>query len=436
MAKTYLKKILSVLIACSLMAALSVQVFAAGPGFNNFVYSDNFSDEKFRDVHSDDWFSRYVRDAVNFGLVSGRGGNVFDPGGLLTLGETVALAARLSSIYRTGEASFERSVPFYEVYADYALTRGIIERRGDFSAPVTRTEFAVIMHNALPDDAFAVINDIPDFGISDVASNTSAGTSIYALYRAGVLSGSDQFGSFFGGTNISRAEAAAILTRIADPLMRLSFSLPAVIPVEDIFTRSTDAVFMIETFNAQGDSIRIGSGFFISDDGLAVTALHVIIGAPSAKITLQNGEIFEVTGIKAVSEYYNLAIMYIDSGSEKNGWSYLTLADSNLVEAGNRVFAIGSPHYLINSISDGIIAHVNRELDVENMLQFTAPISFGSGGGPVLNTLGQVVGIASSSFVLGQNLNLAIPVNLIRELEIGDLIAMERFYEMLFEIPS
>jgi len=432
MIKTSLQKTSTVLIACLLFALLPIQSFAVEPGFDNFVYSDNFVDGQFSDVSADDWFARYVRDAVNFGLVNGRSNNIFDPGGLLSLGETVALAARLSSIFRTGEANFERSVPFYAVYADYALSREIIEYHGDYLAPVTRTEFATIMHNALPYEAFAIINDIPDFGIIDVAPDSPSGLSVYALYRAGILTGSDQFGSFFGSSSISRAEACAILVRIADPAMRLNISLPAAIPAESLFTRSADAIFMIETFDQRGRSIRTGSGFFVSAEGLAVTAMHVIQGASSATIELFNGETFEVSGLKAINAYFNLVIIEMDF--EKDNLNYLTLADSSLVHAGNRVFAIGSPHDLINSISDGIIAHVNREMGEENMIQFTAPISFGSGGGPVLNALGQVIGIASGSFTYGQNLNLAIPVNLIRELELEDLITLERFYEMQYEI--
>ncbi|MCL2365998.1 MAG: trypsin-like peptidase domain-containing protein [Oscillospiraceae bacterium] len=432
MIKTSLKRTLTFFIACALLALLPFRALAAQPGFDHFVPADGFAAGQFHDVNADRWYAPYLCDAVSFGLILGRSEHTFDPYGLLTMGETVVLAARLSRIYHTGQADFDASVPFYTVYVQYALSRGIIDAPGNFSAPVTRTEFAGIMHNALPDYTFTTINDIPDFGIRDVASDTPGGAAVYALYRAGILAGSDRFGSFLGGTHISRAEAAAILVRLAHPAVRLDISLPTAIPVEALFAQSTASVFMIETFDAQGRSIRTGSGFFIASDGLAATALHVVQGAANAHVVLFCGEILEVAGIRAVNADFNLAL--IEVRSETNNRSYLTLADSNLLETGNRIFAIGSPRNLINSISAGIVAHTSRELAEENMIQFTAPISFGSGGGPVLNILGQVVGVASSSFTYGQNINLAIPVNLIKELELGDLITMERFYEMMFEI--
>ncbi|MCL2226555.1 MAG: trypsin-like peptidase domain-containing protein [Oscillospiraceae bacterium] len=429
MIKKLIKRITTVTVAAAILVSLSAVAIAAPSGFANFVYLDAFDEGKFNDVRADDWFKPYVRSAVNFGFFRGRGENTFDPEGLLTLGEAVVLASRLRSIYHTGSADFAESVPFYAAYVEYAISHGIISRRRNFVEPATRAEFAAIMYNALPADAFAVLNEIPKFGIIDVAYGTDVGAAVYALYRAGILTGSDRNGSFFGGSNISRAEASAIMVRLAAPLSRVSFSLPSQIPVEELFLRSTDAVFMIETFDEYDESIRTGSGFFISGEGLAVTALHVVSFSSSATIELFSGEVLQVAGIRAVNEEFNLAIIEIDS--DKTDWDYLTLADSDIVEVGNTVFAIGSPRSLINTISEGIIAHTSRELDVEAMIQFTAPISFGSGGGPILNSLGQVVGVASSSFTYGQNLNLAIPVNLIRELELGPLITLAQYWEAL-----
>ena len=117
----------------------------------------------------------------------------------------------------------------------------------------------------------------------------------------------------------------------------------------------------------------------------------------------------------------------MDSVSE--GSCYLHLADSDLVVTGNTVYALGSPRDLINSITDGIVSNTNRIVDGSTFMQFTAPISFGSGGSPVLNTLGQVVGVASSSFSYGQNLNLAVPVNFIKELQPGKLVTLEELLQ-------
>jgi len=421
------KRALTVAVAAILLAS---QLLLSGPaqaGFDNFSYSWEYADGQYRDVRSADWFARHVEDAVNFGFFRGKGYGAFDPGGTLTLGEAVTLAARISSIYRSGSAVFPESVPFYSVYADYAISHGIIDSHGDYGSPVTRERFATLMYNALPPEAFPVLNAIPDFGICDVASDTPAGAAVYALYRAGILSGSDRYGTFFAGSNITRAEACAVTVRMVDPASRARMLLPTRIPAEVIFQRSEESVFLLETFDGSGASIRTGSGFFISASGLAVTNLHVIENAASATVTLYNGDVYHVRGVYAFSTESNLAILATDS--DKGGWSFLTLADSNLISAGNTVYALGSPRALINTISEGIISYSRREVNWDMLIQFTAPISFGSGGSPLLNTLGQVVGVASSTYTSGQNLNLAVPVNFVKELEPGRLITLKEFSE-------
>jgi len=352
---------------------------------------------------------------------------MFDPGGILTLGEAVVLVVRLQGIYLTGSSNFESSVPFYAVYADYALSVGIIKNHGDYTKPVTRAAFAELIHNALPPEALPEINIIPDFGINDVAADSESGQAIYTLYRAGILTGSDRFGTFFPGGVLTRAEAAAIMVRLANPSLRVNMILPTSIPAEIIFERAADAVFMLETHDRRGVTVRTGSGFFICSSGLAITNLHVLDDAYGATATLNDGSRHPVSGVLAMCIESNLAMIKIESPD--NDRNVLTLADSDFVEAGNTVFALGSPRALINSITGGIISNTARIADGRVFLQFTAPISFGSGGSALLNTLGQVVGVTSSSFSYGQNLNLAVPINHARNLEAGELIPLDELHD-------
>ena len=196
----------------------------------------------------------------------------------------------------------------------------------------------------------------------------------------------------------------------------------AQIPAEKIFQQSVDAVFLLETFDVGGVSIRTGSGFLISADGYAITNLHVLQDAGSASITMNNGDVYPVRGVVAASEKYNLAIMSIDS--EKDDWSYLTFADSDRIAAGNSVYTIGSPMGYINTMSAGMISNTNRKVEKELFIQFTAPISFGSGGSPLLNTRGEVVGVTSSSFSYGQNMNLAVPINYAKSMRLGECVTL------------
>lgn len=417
------RRVLSSVLASVLTALLSVSSFAAGGGFSNFVDSGGYRPGQFRDVNGTEWFATYVGSACNYGLFKGKSADAFDPGAMLTLGEAVTLAARIKSIYDTGRADFIESDPYYKVYADYAIANGIIKSHGDYDGLASRVRFAELIYNALPPEAFTGINAIPDYAICDVMPYAGYGAAIYALYRAGVLTGADRFGTFYPDSNITRAEVCAIMVRTASPAARVKTMLPVQIPAEIIFRRSTDAVFLLETFDESDKSIRTATGFFISGSGLAVTNLHVIENAANATITLSNGDVYPVLGVCATDEKNNLIIFSIDSDNEN--WSYLDLADSDLLEAGNTVYALGSPLALINTITEGVISRTSREVDGQTFIQFSAPISFGSGGSPVLNTLGQVIGVASSSFSYGQNLNLAIPVNFIKQMQPGECIPLK-----------
>ncbi|MCL2153348.1 MAG: trypsin-like peptidase domain-containing protein [Oscillospiraceae bacterium] len=423
--KTLTRSAISAIVIC-ILAMLSTLILAPKAGFDNFTLSGEYSSRQFYDVDDSQWFARYVEDAYNYGLFHGKSENFFDHSGSLTMGETITLAARLSKIYHDGNVDFIESSPFYAVYADYALSRGIIDRNTDYyyDAPATRAEFALLVYRALPTEAFPPINDIADYGICDVAPDDSDyGGAVYALYRAGILSGSDGYGTFAPNSGITRAQACAIAVRIADPVMRDKLSLPSRMPAEVIFKRSMDAVFMLETFDSDGDPIRTGTGFFVSASGLAVTNLHVLESAASATVTLFDGKVYPVSGINDISDEDDLALFSIDA--DLDGFPYLTLFDSDLVEAGNTVYALGNPQNLINTITDGIISNTSRDVDGSIFIQFTAPISFGSGGSPVLNTLGQVVGVASISFTDGQNVNFAVPVNYVKELHPGELVALD-----------
>lgn len=378
------------------------------------AYSYEFAYGQFGDVKDSDWFARVVVDACNYGFFKGKSETAFDPGGLLTLGEAVKLAARFNSISLTGKADFAETVPFYDVYVEYALAHGIIENRGDFGAPIKRSQFAVMIHDAMPPGALPAINEIPKYGIYDVVPGSDYYDAVHDLYCAGIFAGVDGYGTFSPDSTVTRAEACAIMVRLADKASRIAAAPPSSISAEAIYQRSVPAVFSLETFDFDGNTIRTGTGFFISSSGLAVTALHVTQGATLTIATLNNGDAYAVLKTVATSEEYNLIIFSLNVG--ERGAQYLPLADSDLSVVGSTVYALGNPLALVNTISEGIVSNAARDVADVAYFQFSAPISFGSGGSPILNTLGQVVGIASSTYSYGQNLNLAIPVNFVREM--------------------
>ena len=185
---------------------------------------------QFTDVPAAQWFTQNVAGAVEFGLMKGNTASTFNPYGDVTLAETITMAARIHSIYTTGAESFDQSVGdvWYQVYLNYAYQNGIIGYSlysGNVQEKATRAQYAEIFANALPDEALAAKNSVPDAAIPDVTMQDSYAGAVYKLYRAGLLAGGDANGTFSPLTYITRAESATVVARMADSDNRMSFSL-------------------------------------------------------------------------------------------------------------------------------------------------------------------------------------------------------------------
>jgi hypothetical protein len=107
---------------------------------------------------------------------------------------------------------------------DYALKNGIISagQYPDYNKPATRAQFAMILAASLPKEQFGAKSTVENGAIPDVTGSESYGPAVYMLYRAGVLAGSDSRGTFKPASSITRAESAAIVSRIKNGSLRLS----------------------------------------------------------------------------------------------------------------------------------------------------------------------------------------------------------------------
>lgn len=200
---------------------------SAGQGVH-FPAVKEYSAGLFPDVDEDDWYAAVVKAGYELGLITGMSDGGFDPKGQLTIAQTVTMAARLHSIYYNGEEDIpEADGPWYQAYLDYAYKNGIINSAYyfcDVTAPANRAQFAEIFADALPAEALSPINDIADGDVPDVGADSSYADAVYLLYRAGILQGRDS-GYFYAASNINRAEAAAMLSRMAESDNRLEFEL-------------------------------------------------------------------------------------------------------------------------------------------------------------------------------------------------------------------
>lgn len=179
----------------------------------------------------------------------------------------------------------------------------------------------------------------------------------------------------------------------------------------EVAKKAFESTVLLVMEDSSGQPLQIGSGFLV-EPGVIATNMHVIEGASSgyAKF-VQKKKKYDLLGIVASNDSRDLVLLKIASDLAPA----LSLANSEDLEIGQSVYAVGNPKGLEGTFSQGIISGI-RILEKDTLLQITAPISPGSSGGPVLNERSEVVGISVATFKEGQNLNFAIPSNYLMEL--------------------
>ena len=225
-ASRWFRRFFPLLLALTLAAACVAPALAAEPGFVNFQNkTESYTQGQFSDV-GEDWYTPYVAAVYELGLMQGGADGAFRPDDGVTLAEVCALAARLRRIWNGDSGELKQGTPWYQVYVDDCRTAGILTAEfADFTAPASRRDFAGLLSRALPESALPEINEIADGDIPDVAADDPEAEGIYRLYRAGVLTGSDGYGSFSPSSGIRRSEAAAIVSRLAFRSLRQLLSL-------------------------------------------------------------------------------------------------------------------------------------------------------------------------------------------------------------------
>jgi len=183
--------------------------------------------------------------------------------------------------------------------------------------------------------------------------------------------------------------------------------------------RVKPSVVAIATYDANGEALMTGSGFFLRP-GQVVTNLHVVRGATRGEIkTLDGkGKVYPIAGAIAVDEEGDLALLSVDMPAAPARSSELA---TELPDEGEGIFVIGNPLKLEGSVSDGIVSAVREVPNSYRIIQITAPISHGNSGSPVFNLRGQVLGVVTVKVTNGQNINLAIAAARVGLLRAGAL---------------
>ncbi len=205
-------------------------------------------------------------------------------------------------------------------------------------------------------------------------------------------------------------------------LVLLSAALPAagqdLLP--ELVRRIKPSAVAIETFDAKGEKLSRGSGFFIDADRV-VTNRHVIEAAYRAEVHSSTGSTYPVKGVLAVDAEGDIAILKVEI--PPNQVQPLPL-DRTSPQEGESIVVIGNPFGLEGSVSNGIVSAVRDIPTFGRIIQITAPISPGSSGSPVVNMQGQVIGVATLQITGGQSVNFAIPSERISQLQTSSLMSL------------
>ncbi len=282
------KRVPSLLLVLSLL--LTAPALAASDSTENFVRGKTYSGQ-FSDLAPDSVFYDNVAALYEYGLSVGKPDGTYGLQEPMTVGQVVIFAGRIRSLYRTGDpergaAPYQGGgVPAAVPYLLYLQSEGVLDTALDSSlaAAATRAQAAHVLANILPEEALPRINDAlvsqayaDGCFLTDVTADTPYHDDILTLYRTGVSAGSDAAGSFLPDASITRGAAAAMLTRLADPTLRVT-------PDWDLSVRST---------SAQGATLAglVPAGAYIAapaTTGELAESIRYMLSSDSSVLTLQ-----------------------------------------------------------------------------------------------------------------------------------------------------
>ncbi|MDX1683571.1 MAG: trypsin-like peptidase domain-containing protein, partial [Phycisphaeraceae bacterium] len=226
-------------------------------------------------------------------------------------------------------------------------------------------------------------------------------------------------------------------------------------PVVEVFQRSQDAVVNIAStrivkvrsgFGGPLDELfdlhpgrpgrrmkqtSVGSGFVIHEAGYVVTNAHVVVRTADRKVVFADGSEHEAE-IVAVDPEHDLAMLKIET---ERPLPALPLGQSDDLMIGETVIAIGNPLGYQHTVTAGVISALDRELKAgpvrfEGLVQTDASINPGNSGGPLLNVLGELVGVNTAIRADAQNIGFAIPVDRLRAV-LPEMLDVHRRYGLV-----
>lgn len=187
-------------------------------------------------------------------------------------------------------------------------------------------------------------------------------------------------------------------------------------PFEEFFGDDFFEKFFGENFpEQQFERHSLGSGFIISKDGYILTNNHVVEKATKIHIKTEGGEDYEAK-VVGKDEKYDLALLKIKT--KKGDTPIVSFGDSDKLEVGDWVIAIGNPFGLSHTVTAGIVSAKDRVIGAgpyDDFIQTDASINPGNSGGPLFNIRGEVVGINTAIHAAGQGIGFTVPINMAKK---------------------
>ena len=196
----------------------------------------------------------------------------------------------------------------------------------------------------------------------------------------------------------------------------------------ELFRQASKSVVFINTFRQNGFSFSpnpteiprgSGSGFLWDDDGHVVTNFHVIQGANAAKVTLADQSSWDAVLVGAEP---NKDIAVLKIKADPDALRALPIGTSNDLQVGQKVFAIGSPFGLDQTLTTGVISGLGREIEsvtqhpIKGVIQTDAAINPGNSGGPLLDSAGRLIGVNTAIYSPSgayAGIGFAVPVDIV-----------------------
>ncbi len=188
---------------------------------------------------------------------------------------------------------------------------------------------------------------------------------------------------------------------------------PQALSGEQVVERVSPSAVTILLGKGDGQVAGVASGVIIRDDGVILTANHVLQGMREAQVRLKSGEIYDQVELIASDERRDIAALRIPA----LGLPVLPIGDSANVASGAAVFVVSNGAGLPWTASSGILSALRMADEVPGagsgyrILQFTAPLAPGSSGGVLVDADASILGIVIGTFSVGQNVNFAVPID-------------------------